>query len=209
MDDTQLISELKNSLREWAQARLNKKTSEHLSGLGQAYSPTESISINIGVYCVDKKCPFTRYYHQCNPPNLETLENFWSHVIRQRSTEYRIALEKLASATNSTIWQALHDFTEVCSLFQRLLDTAARERANTRDIVRREQEGHCIVPSCNKSRGLHLHACLPVFRGGEYTQDNCVLVCPQHHPSLEGYSTKAEVINKANHMKKQRSEAER
>ena len=60
----------------------------------------------------------------------------------------------------------------------------------------RIQSGKCIVPYCSwepslwwrkvRYRPLCLHRIVPGRDGGEYTLDNTVLVCPEHHGTIEG-----------------------
>lgn len=194
------FTKLKSGLREWAGAMLDtgsksQRTDTFLSGLSIPHQIGENIYIRISIHC-NKKWPCYPY-HTCTPPLCESIEKHWHQPIREQLSNYKKALEVIRGASDPQIWQALDAFMQTCSLIQHLFAKAASQKRETRDIVRREQEGRCIVPSCNKFRSLHLHACLPVFRGGEYTPENCVLVCAQHHPMLEGCNNKAEVIENA------------
>lgn len=72
---------------------------------------------------------------------------------------------------------------------RKILKWQRRKRA-LRDAIFLEQDGKCIVPSCQETEDLHLHRCCPGKNGGKYKWHNCVLVCPKHHRMLEGYYTK-------------------
>ena len=82
-------------------------------------------------------------------------------------------------------WHREHDFCYHCYSGQ------SKERCELRAHLMARQGGKCIISGCNydeKKKGnclMHTHRIVRGVDGGEYTLDNCVLVCKNHHRKIE------------------------
>jgi hypothetical protein len=124
-------------------------------------------------------------YSPCDFARAIKLEN---HKICKSSCQYVNNQQEYCSPRN------IHK--RIISKLKSLMQPNANrtQKRVTRSLLRYKQDGRCIILGCSKERQLHLHRCLPGYLGGEYTEDNCVLVCAQHHPQLEQYRSKQEVL---------------
>lgn len=135
-------------------------------------------------------------YSKCEPYYVQTLieQDVSSFGLKMR--EYKTVVERI-NAGDCTI-KTTRELFILCHDLHNLADLDGQRKSLTRATLRYQQDGQCIFPYCKKGRGLHLHRCLPGFLGGEYSEENCVLVCSQHHPQLEQFRSKTEVMEYLN-----------
>lgn len=184
-------------IEEWALDLLNetKKTTSRYNTQLPVISDEESLEDGIvslrTIQVVSCKRPY-RLCYQCSPfrvvndyPNDESDFGISMH-------EYKTILEEISrTGYDFTLFKKLF---ATCYTLHQLTDIAGQQKGLARARLRYAQNGQCIFPDCTKEKVLHLHRCLPGYLRGEYTEDNCVLVCQQHHPSLEKFRSKAEVL---------------
>ena len=132
------------------------------------------------------------YRSMCNPYRVQILTPPDKSEFGLKMLQYKTVLERIV-ADGCTV-ELIREFFILCHDLHNLADLEGQKRSLTRATLRYQQNGRCVFPNCKKERGLQLHRCLPGYLGGEYSEDNCVLVCAQHHPKLEQFRSKEEVI---------------
>lgn len=179
-------------LRQWAKDKLEIGGTPRLPCILQE---SKSISERITVHKVKwLECskPFYLCRH-CEPfPVRDVIIPDSKSEIDKLMKEYTSVINDIAQ--KEITLSLLNSLFELCYNLHYLTDLEGKRKGLTRQQLRYIQKGKCIVPDCNKYRQLHLHRCLPGYLGGEYTAENCVLVCAQHHPKLEDFKSKAEVM---------------
>jgi len=131
------------------------------------------------------------YGPSCSPYRAQILVPLDKSEWGLKMLEYKSRLEQISAGKCSI--ELIKEVFTLCYDLHHLADIEGQRKSLARASLRYQQNGRCIFPGCKKERQLHLHRCLPGYLGGEYSEDNCVLVCAQHHPRLELFRSKSDV----------------
>lgn len=133
--------------------------------------------------------------NHCTFPNVNNSLEHWSHQVKEYAKDYKSTIEQIANGDITN--EILIHFFDICHKLQVTMDIKANEKNIVHKSLRLTQNGKCIINECTTNAKMHTHRCLPGFLGGEYTVDNCVLVCSKHHYLLEQFRNKQDVLNYA------------
>ena len=187
-----------NSLKKWAETLLDSNN----KGMGTNIPVlSDNECLNDGVVSIREikilSCdkPYRLcgqgYDSRCNPYRVQILIPADQSEFGLKMLRYKAGLEKIV-AGGCTV-ELIGEIFTLCHDLHNLADLEGQKRSLARASLRYQQNGRCVFLDCKKERGLHLHRCLPGYLAGEYSEDNCVLVCVQHHPQLEQFRSKSEV----------------